>query len=155
MERPSSSAQQGDGCMFLCCLPFSHTDLVPTIGPGSKDLMTAPITGLCSLNKKTMKLFVRVSRWGGDESIWPQHTRESRSTGSRMVSGHSWLTYGSPSHSAPSAGSGHSVSQSEGVTYDSSDRNWPITLPVGGLQTTSRPFVGNIAELIQVRRPLP
>lgn len=89
MERPSSSAQQGDGCMFLCNLLFSHTDLVPTIGPGSKDLVTAPITGLCSLNDKTIKPFVRVPRWGGDESIWPQHARDSGSTGSRMVSGHS------------------------------------------------------------------
>lgn len=89
MERPSSSVQQGDVCTFLCNLLFSHTDLVSTIGPDSKDLATAQITGLCSRNDKTIKPFVRVSRWGGDESIWPQHARESGSTGSRMVSGHS------------------------------------------------------------------
>lgn len=64
VERPSSGAQQGHGCMFLCNLLFSHTDLVPTIGPGSKDLVTAPITCLCSLNDKTIKPFVWVSPLG-------------------------------------------------------------------------------------------
>lgn len=92
---------------------------------------------------------------GGDESVWLWHARESSSTGLRTVSSHTWLTYGSASPSAPSADFGHSVSQSAGVACDSSDRNWPITLPAGGPQTTSRPFVGNTAKPIQARRPLP
>lgn len=38
----------------VCVLPynlfFSHTDLVPVVGPGSKELVTTPIIGLRSLN---------------------------------------------------------------------------------------------------------
>lgn len=40
---------------YVVCVPlynpfFSHTDLVPVVGPGSKELVTTPITGLRSLN---------------------------------------------------------------------------------------------------------
>lgn len=35
---------------LLFVLFFSHTDLVPAVGPGTKELVTTPTTGLRSLN---------------------------------------------------------------------------------------------------------
>lgn len=153
MERHSSGAQQGHCYVFLFNLLFSHTYLVPTIGPNSKGLVAAPITALCSLQDKTIEPLVcrhnRPASPAGYESSWTQRTRESSSLGLRMLSSHSWLTYGSTSHSPPSPHAGHGVSQSAGVTCDSSDRNWPITLPVGGLQQPAGPLLATLLNLFK------
>ncbi len=45
-------------CVLLYNLFFSHTDLVPVVGPGSKDLVTTPIIGLRSLNNNTIQPLV-------------------------------------------------------------------------------------------------
>lgn len=44
--------------LLLYNLFFSHTDLVPVVGPGSKDLVTTPIIGLRSLNNNTIQPLV-------------------------------------------------------------------------------------------------
>lgn len=45
-------------CVLLYYPFFSHTDLVPVVGPGSKDLVTTPIIGLRSLNNNTIQPLV-------------------------------------------------------------------------------------------------
>ena len=116
-------------CVLLYNLFFSHTDLVPVAGPGSKDLVTTPIIGLRSLNNNTIRPLVclhslapclsssqRNNQPGDeprDERVSPEcHVRarvvppagsmrvsEVVRNGER-VSSYSWLTYGSLPHSA-------------------------------------------------------
>lgn len=66
---------------LLYNLCFSHTDLVPVVGPGSKDLVTTAITGLRSLNNNTIQPLVYLhclasclsSRTIGDSEIKAFH----------------------------------------------------------------------------------
>lgn len=78
-------------CALLYNLFFSHTDLVPVVGSGSKDLVTTPIIGLRSLNNTIQPLVYprslapcpsrsqRDNRWrdeAGDERVSPEcHVR--------------------------------------------------------------------------------
>lgn len=86
-------------------LCFSHTDLVPAVGPCTKELVTTPITGLRSLNtsNNTVRLLIylhglahgrRASQQNSlqDESVsnWSGSTGESggASEGSERSSTH-------------------------------------------------------------------
>lgn len=123
---------------------FSHTDLVPTVGPGSKDPVTAPITGLRSFSNNTIAPLRRRNRGvpsGAEMKAFGRGAQgQSASVGLRRMSSQAGLTLRIRFFFSFRAVFGPSGSQSAGVTCDSSDRNWPITLPAGGLLATSRPF---------------
>lgn len=122
-----SGAQQGGGCVFLLRThSFSHTDLVPTVGPGSKDPVTAPITGLRSLSNNTIAPLRRCNRGvpsGAEMKAFGRGAQgQSASVGLRRVSSQAGLTLRIRFFSFRAV-FGPSGSQSAGVTCDSSDRN--------------------------------